>query len=363
MNKEVISDKEGIFVIIVFILGTATMLVRGIEAKQDFWISLILALVIALIMAYLYARIHFLFPGKDLLDILQLCFGTIIGNIIGLLYVWFTFYLSTLVVCDYGYYITSVSLNETPMIVLNTIVILLSTYAVKKGLNVIVRWSQAFTPTLFILLSSFILLLIPEMKISNIQPILYNGIKPIIRGSFSAFSFPFAEIVVFTMCFSHFKSDNSPFRIYLKGLLISGIILILISTANVLVLGSDFVLISYFPAHTAAAKVSIGNLLERMEVILDLIFILATFIKLSVCLLATGKIFGKILGFDDYRILVTPIALLIANLSYFLHDSIMHFFRWDIEIWPYFAFPFQVIFPICLFIVAKIKNKRLVNSQ
>ena len=48
-------------------------------------------------------------------------------------------------------------------------------------------------------------------------------------------------------------------------------------------------------------------------------------------------------------------GLLMANFAYLVYDSIMEMFEWAQEIWPYYAFPFQVIFPLIILIAIEIK--------
>lgn len=58
-------------------------------------------------------------------------------------------------------------------------------------------------------------MLIPKMELSNTQPILYDGLRPLMKGSFQAFSFPFGEIVLFTMILSSLKSKTASYRVYI----------------------------------------------------------------------------------------------------------------------------------------------------
>lgn len=357
MNKVILSDKQSIYLIIIFILGTATMLMRGIEAKQDLGLAIILALVIASLIALILARLHYIFPNKDLVDMLEICFGKYLGKLVGLLYVWFAFHLSTLIVADLGYVFLTTTFEETPIIVLNIFGVIFAIYAVKEGVKVMSRWTQMFLP--IVLFFSFLLvaLLIPNMNINNIRPMLSNGAKPIIEGAISVFGFPFGEIVVFTMFFSNFITRKSPYKVYSIGLLISGIILLVLGVVYVMVLGVNSASSLYFPAHSVAARINIGEFVQRIELVIDVVFILATFAKLCICLYATCNGITKIFNYKDYRFVVAPVGFLIINLSYFLHDSVTEWLQWSVKVYPYYAFPFQVIFPIIILITAEIRKK------
>lgn len=116
MKKEVISDKEGICLIIMFVIGTSGVIVTGLEAKQDLWASVILSVFIALCMVIIYARLNCIFKGENLFYIIEICFGKVIGKVIALSYVWYTLHLSCLILRDFGE-LQLVALKETPIMI------------------------------------------------------------------------------------------------------------------------------------------------------------------------------------------------------------------------------------------------------
>jgi spore germination protein KB len=72
---------------------------------------------------------------------------------------------------------------------------------------------------------------------------------------------------------------------------------------------------------------------------------------------------ARVLGFDDYRILVTPIGLLMVNLAYIIYKDIMEMFDWAFKVWPYYAFPFQVILPIMIWVFIELKQRSKNKSK
>ncbi|SHH17522.1 GerAB/ArcD/ProY family transporter [Tepidibacter thalassicus] len=363
MNKETISDKQGVSIMIMFIIGTASIMARGLDAKQDLWLAIILATIayipIALICSYILSS----FPQKNIFDIIELCFGKVIGKVILIIYTWFLFHTGVLVYMNFTNFVNTVALPETPKIILMIIILMLSSYITKKGIEIIGRWSEIFSIILisFILISR--LLLIKEINIDNLYPILNTGTKAIIEGIYSVFAFPFTQTVVFTATFSNLKNSKSPYNIYIKSSLIGGIIIFLISISNILVLGVNEAVNTYYPSYESAARISIGNIFQRLEIIIATVFSFGAFIKGSIFLLASCKGFTKIFNINDYRFIVIPISLLMIDLSCFLHDGIKDYFEWILGVWQYYAFPFQVILPIIVFIAIKIRYKNLIKNK
>lgn len=114
---------------------------------------------------------------------------------------------------------------------------------------------------------------------------------------------------------------------------------------NVMVLGSETIFGVYFPSYTVASRINIGNFLQRLEI----------GVKISICLLGASKGAAKLFGFDDYRLMATPVGFIMANLSYLIYDNIIEMLEWANEVWPYYAFPFQVLLPLAVLIATEIK--------
>lgn len=357
MNKETISDRQAITMIALFLMGTTLIIGAGGGAKRDVWIAIILGILAGLLIALVYIRLIFLFPDKDLIEILEEVFGKYIGKIIGFLYIWYVFHLGTLVLRNFGEFIDTVALPETPMIVSMIFIVFLSAWAAKEGIEVIGRLSEILFQVLLVIILLIQLLILPEIKLENIQPILYEGIGPVLKGSFSTFAFPFAELVIFIMFSTCLKRKSSSFKVYSLGIIVGGVIILVISLRNLLVLGANIVEIHYFPSYAAVTRINIANFLQRLEIAASLVFLVSVFIKLSVCILAASRGLSSALKLKDYRITIIPITLLMLNISYTIYENTMEMVSWASNVYPYYAFPFQVILPVTTLIGAEIKKR------
>ncbi|WP_053955710.1 GerAB/ArcD/ProY family transporter [Inediibacterium massiliense] len=357
MKEEMISDHQAISLMVLFIGGSALLFGIGGEAKQDAWLAILLSILFAFPVLIIYAKLHSLFPHKNLFDIFELVLGKLLGKTLCLLYVWFSIHLGTLVLNDFGEFPTIISISETPKMIPMICIIFLCTWAIKEGITLLGRWAQLSILGVICSVVIGTLLLIPEFNINRIYPILSHGILPIMKGAFGIFSFPFAETIVFCFVFSKFKHKKSPYKIYSIGLIIGSILIFTVSLTNLLTLGVPSYTSLFFPSYASVSRIMIGDFLQRIEVIVSISFFLGGFVKISICLLAACKGITKIFNMKDYRFIVTPIALFMLNLSDFLHKNMIDVSLWTNAIWRYYAFPFQVIFPIMILILALIKKK------
>jgi spore germination protein KB len=357
LNKETISNMQGIKLMVLFIFGSTLIMGTGGEAGRDMWISITAAVILSIPLYLVFSRILSLFPGRDLFEILELNFGKFFGKLVGLLYIWFTFHLGALVLRNFGEFISTVALPETPAIVPVIMFGLLCMWGAKAGIETMAKCAEYFIIFVMVLVVLFSLLVIPSMDIDNLLPIMGNGVGKALSGVLSSITFPFGEAVVFMMIFSALPHKNSASKVYIPALLWSGSVIIFLAFRNIMVLGPLTIKAVYFPAYSVISRVNIGNFLQRMEIAVTIVFILSGFIKITVCILAATKGVARVLGFDDYRILVTPMGLLMVNLARIIYKDIMEMFDWAFKVWPFYAFPFQVIFPILIWIFIELKQK------
>ena len=357
MQKEKITSKEAICLLIIFYIGSSFILGIGTESNQDGWISGIIGLLMSLPMILIYSRVLSLYPEKELFEILELTLGKIAGKILIVLYIWYSFHLGALVIRNFGEFINTVAMPETPMFVPMLCLLLVTITAVKSGIEVISRTSAYLLPVLLFIIIFVLIMGFPLLDVSNMKPILGNKWSIILRGGASTFAFPFAESVLFLGIFSSLKTKESIYKVFLLGTAIAGGLIITITLRNILTLGQLQTRL-YFPAHVAVSRISIGEFFQRIELSVAMIFVVGAFVKTSICLLVTCKGIAYLFHLNDYRSIVIQPGLLMLYLAYSLYNSIMEMGDWAFKVYFYYAFPFQVIFPFIIFILAEIKTRR-----
>lgn len=359
MNNDKISQKQAIAMFVMFIVGSSSLLVMGLEARMDIWIAILLAMASGAFVMLLYARLLSILPGKDFYETLEFFLGKVGSKVFFILLTWFALNLCATVLIHYGQFVITVGLPETPLVVVLFVMILVCAFAVRSGIEVIGRWSSQFVIFLISFLFISVLLVSQNMDLSNLLPVLDNGFPPILKGAFGVMTFPFAETMVFLLVFPAFKKGISIKKIYLKGLLIGGSVILITSLTDMLVLGCDIAENDYFPTYSTMATVHYGNFLQRLEVLAAIVFIIAVFLKISILLFAACKGTAKILGFQDYKFIVIPIIFLVVNLALTSFDSMIYLHEWAYKVFPYYSCVFTIIIPLILLIIIEIKHKKM----
>ncbi|HEX2946927.1 MAG TPA: endospore germination permease [Clostridia bacterium] len=357
MQKEQITDKEGIVLVITFIIGSTLIIGIAGDAKNDAWIAGIIGLIMCIPMLLVYSRILSLFQGKDLFEILDLILGKIFGKFVSIIYILYSFHLGALVLRNFGEFMNTSALPETPLFVSMFCLGLVIIAGVRLGIEVLGRTTTYFVPIILFILLLVQIFGISQLHFDHIKPVLGNAPSQIMKGAFSAFSFPFAETVIFIGIFSSLKTKKSNVKVYLTGAFISGAIIIITSARNILILG-NMLGSFYFPSYEAVSRISIGDFIQRIEVTDALVFVYGVFIKSSICLLVACKGLGRLFNLKDYRSIVIQLGLLMIYFSYIVYDNIMEMRYWAFKVYSYYAFPMQVILPIMIWIIAEIKARR-----
>ena len=164
------------------------------------------------------------------------------------------------------------------------------------------------------------------------------------------------------MIFSNISKVKNYKRTFIVSILIGGGLIVLTVLRNLLVLGNDTLSRMYFHSTMAVSLIKLG-LLERLEMTVIIVFLVCAFIKVSIATFAVCNGISKVFGFEDYKFIATPVVLLMLSFSFFVTKSTMETNSWLTNVWPSYAFPFEVLIPVVIFIVAEIKHRKSTNIE
>lgn len=358
MGKELITTKQAISILSLYLLGTALVLTPGSEAKQDVWIVLLISMAAAFPIYFIYGRILYLFPDKDLYSIINQLFGRVLGRIITLFYIWYAIHLGALIFRNFSEFVQIVTFVNTPQTATIIASGLTCIVFCKSGFEAIGRWSSFILPVVFIIFFGNMIFSIPNSNINHLKPILFDGIKPVMNSVFTVLSFPFLEAVLFIGVFNNLKEKEKIYKVFFIGLLLAGLLGLGTNLRNVLTIGVDLVQLLYFPTYTAVKLVNIGELLERIEITVALVLTLGGLIKVCICIIVASKGIANFFSLDDNKSVVVPVTLVMMSLSALLYGNVMEMFDWAKNIYKYYAIPFQMILPLLIYGVAELRVRR-----
>ncbi len=360
MRQASVDDGQSIAVIVLYIIGTSSLVIFALEAKKDLWLAIFICYLMTVLMSLMIGRLKYLFPEMDLFQIFEKCFGNALSKAINVVYGISAFYIAVLINTFLIHFIRVTALQNTPKAVLDVFITFICIWMVKGGVNLISGFATLLLLPTLLSVAALIIALFPQMNFGNLLPAFQEGIGHVLYGALSAFIFPLGEIIVFVAFFKKFSTPKSSYKVLLMGSTIGTLVVFSISVANVLVLGIDLASDVYYPTYISASRIMISTYLHGFELVSSIVFILGAFVKtnvyFSVCCKAVARTFGMK---DDYRFLATPIGLLLFGASLFFYEGPLDYTPWlKKDLVPY-SIPYLIIIPVITFMVAEFRKKKI----
>jgi len=347
--------------IILFQLGSAIVIAPGIEAKQDAWIAILLGLSVGVLLFLIYNYLFRQFPDLTLIEYLPKILGKYLGWFVGFLYSLYFLYIGIRVLRDFGDLLVTAILTETPLFIINLLMVLAIIYVVYLGIEVLARTGEFYFFILMIIgfVVNVLFLVSGEIEINHLLPVLGDGWGPVLRATFPTLvTFPFGEVIVFTMLLPLLKNKKTALKVGLIGLIFSGVLIAFATMMNIVILGVNIVERATFPLLSAIGKIQIGDFLERLDALAVISLIVGMFFKIAIFLYA--GVFGASILFkvNEYQKVLLPLSIIVLITSIGMAETVSDHLEIGLEVVPFYLhLPFQVYIPVLLVIITFIRKK------
>lgn len=342
--------------ICMFIMGTN--MIAGVSklSESDSWIALILGFIVALPINLIYAKIHSDYPDKSLLDIIEQFLGKKIGTIINIFILCYILFTGIIIFKVISIFMMTVGLDKTPEMVITLLIVGVAIITLKDGMKPFARWCEFFLYILLPLLIMVGALLFKLIDFDRYLPILFNDIDQVYKDMTTNIGYPFTQTMIF-MIILNLENKKSYFKVYGVGLSIAALVLLVFTFLNIGILRQGELSNSYYPIYAIMRRLNFGELIQRVEMIIIIIFIVFSFVKLMVYLFATTITIKHIFKLPDHKFIAVPLVFLISILSYLAYDSSLNQAKLLTTI-PYYFLGFQVVLILFIFIISEYKKNK-----
>lgn len=361
MEKARISAYQLFILILLFELGSSILVPLAIDAKQDAWLAILIGAAGGCGIFLIYYGLFRYYPDESPVHYVQRILGSVPGKIVAFLYISYLLYLSARVLRDFGEMLITVAYVETPLIVLNLLMVLPVVYAARKGIEVIARTGELLFPLLvFLFLTAFLLMFIAGITdFANLLPFMENGIEPVLETAFTeTLYFPFGEIFAFMMIMPYVKDSKKIKRTGLLAIIASGLVLAGIMVVNTGVLGVELVSRSLFPLLATIQTIEAVDFLERLDVYFSIVAVIGGFFKISLFFYVSVVAAADLFQIKKPSQLAYPFGIAVLLLSMMIASNFPEHIKEGLQIVPLLLhLPFQIILPAFLLLVAYVRNK------
>lgn len=256
-------------------------------ARQDAWISTLLGTVLILLSTINVYFLALLNPGKDLPEIyLHNNMGTFLSKLLIVVGIIYTASYVCIAINIFADVVQLLLLNRTPSIVIALLMILTIISVVRKGVVNIARMSDIIAPFFLISLITIIALSTKEADLDNIKPIMYKNTFNIFKGTISTYgAFVGHAITIFILRYT--QEPKKALKWCLLGTATPMILYSLLTFMTILVFGPTEIETMLYPTLTLSKAIEFPiTLLERLEILVIIIWIPAMFMSISSYLFA-----------------------------------------------------------------------------
>lgn len=360
LERAKINIRQFTVLVTVFTIGSSILVApSGLAsgAKQDAWIAAIVGTAASLLFIWIYNLLASRFPTMTLTEYSEIILGKWPGKIVALLFCTYFFIVAELLLREIGDFVTTQILPETPIQFTQMLYLAIVIMAARLGLETLTRAAEIFFPWIMMLFVLLVFFLLPQMHLEKIQPVLGEGIKPVLRGAFPFLGVPFLELVVFLMIIPSVNRTKETGKAFIAGTLLGAMVIVITSTLSILVLGEDFTVRNMYTSFTLAKKISIGNFLERLEAVMAVIWFLSLYFKLTICFYATALGLAQTLKLKEYKPLLLPLAMILMVFSIFTVPNITYMRTFVAKIWTPYSLTYGLFLPLLLLGVAIFRKK------
>ncbi len=362
MEKAKISANQLFVLILLFELGSALLIPLAVEAKQDAWMAILLGTGGGCLLYLVYFQLYRYYPGLLPTEYMEKIIGKIAGKILAFLYVLYFTYVAARVLRDFGMMLLTFAYQETPLFIVNTFLVLVIIYTVRKGIEVLARAGELLFVFMYLLaITGFILVVVSGLiDLSQLKPFFEEGMKRILKVTFTQSLYvPFGEMIVFSMIIPYLDNQKNIKRVGLLAIGLSGINLAIVSIVNITVLGVDLTLRSQFPLLTTIQSIQVADFLERLDVFFMIALIIGGFFKISIFFYGAIMGLSNLFKVDSPAKLTFPIGFVILIVSITIASNVAEHMEEGLKLVPVVLHvPFQVVIPCMLLLIAFFKNRK-----
>ncbi len=340
-----------------FIVSSASLIIS--ISDEESWFSIIIGTLIGIIPFLIYEYLKKKFPNQNIIEINQKLFGKF-GYILNfvmcltlLVFIIITFWMLT-------NFINTQFLYKTPFLVVALALILPIAYINFKGIKVIGKVSLLSFYISFVFIILILSGIISGIYIDNIKPFFIHTPNEILYSALIFISFNVLPIFLLTIIpknqITNYSSKKN-FLFYIFACL--SLLNVIFMTITIFGIGLSS--IYEYPCFEILKRVSILDIIDRVESILTIEWILALFIIISMILYflkesfkTTFKNIKKIDKKGNYFVIVVSLITLIVSSIIFLTNGMeLEFFKGPFIYLAIFSF---VLLPIITALKAKFSS-------
>lgn len=329
-------------------------------AKQDAWVSIIIALVIGMLCSFTMLRLSLLFPNQTIIEYSRTLMGRTLGSVVSILYLLAWCITNAMILRATLDLIHRVLFNKTPVYVLVILIMTLSVYlTLRGGIEGIARFGELVGPIILIAFLTTFVLNLPSAKWDALVPVLTdNGTQQILKASLP-FTSDFGVSSGLMALVPFMVVPKKAARASMIGLFCACITIFLATIMVIVTFGPNLAGILLDPYFSMVRFISLYTFIRNIDSVIVFIVIFGAFTLVSLYFFLTCYGVGQLFGTQSWRRTMWFLAPIECIIAIFPSSDTVSWFWYPRHIWLNYIFPADMlVLPVLLLLIAKIKRLR-----
>ncbi|MFC4807695.1 GerAB/ArcD/ProY family transporter [Paenibacillus sp. GCM10023250] len=347
------------YMLFTFIVSTNMLTVPSIMAmfgKQNAWMSVFPAALTGLITIWTMIALGSRYPGLTLTQYSEKIVGKSLSKLLALNYIYYWFVSITTIVYQHTGFIKTLLLPNSPSIVSTVTFLLLCGLAAAAGIEVIGRSNEFLTLLILVFLLPLLVLTTMEADLTQLQPVLGDGIVPVLQGALSPAGGYMNQFFILGWLLPYLNHPGKARKaslLALAGVVLSSCAIVLLT---IMVLGPMTSKLSY-SFLSVIQYIGIPGSFERLEAVAVSMWVMGCFVKVSVSLFILCLCVKELFGIRNYRDLIPPLTLFSVIGSVWIFRNSADLGNYLVYTFPLLAFFNHTLVPLLLLAVDSLRRK------
>ncbi|KWX87513.1 hypothetical protein AMQ83_12660 [Paenibacillus riograndensis] len=313
MNRK-IGTTQAAMLIVNTILPTATVVLPAIissYAEQDAPLAILLSTFFGLLIAYIVGSAVRCTNGAPFLTWVGEKSSPVIAVVLGLFMLQFYLDTSATILREIVNFLKDNVLINTPISILCVLILLITIYMVRQGLEAIARVNSLVILLYLLFVPLYIFGLANEMNVHQLLPMFDHSLADLTLASITPTTW-MSEVAVLLFLAPYLQAPRQARIIGWTGLIFVALLMMFSLVIALMVFGPDLVRLSAYPGFSAAGIVHLGRFIERLDILFISYWVLSIYVKFSIFLFATVECFKQTFRVGSSRPFIGTLGLLIV---------------------------------------------------
>ena len=334
-------------------------------ANQDIWISELLSFIYTIVLALPLIFLGYKFNGMTLIQYSEKIMGKLLGKFIGILVIGLFLFQCVITLNSATGFLRSTIFSITPEYATGILIVLTCIYVVFKGIEVIIRGSEIFVPSVLVVIIVFICLGIKNMDFKEFLPILSDSnFKDLNIGAINVVS-QYTELLLLAMIIPNINQKRKLTKIVVLFTSITTILLLAITMSTQATIGIKASTQANYPFFLYTRLINVYDFIQRIESINVLAWVTVSIGKFSTYLYFATIGIKQVFNTKSNKPFIVPLAFILLILSMTLSNrkSVILNKAISYKVYPFITLPYIIVIPLIMLVVFFFRKKTLDNAS